>query len=145
MSLKPWQLPLRLATGAFILNSGISKWNADLEHAKQLQGFAGGAYPQLADIPADRFVKLLAAGEIALGTALLVPAVPSFVAGAGLTAFSGSLLGLYWRTPSMHEDGNPRPTTQGVALAKDSWMLGIGLALMIGSFSRRRQRTRPRA
>jgi hypothetical protein len=31
----------------------------------------------------------------------------------------------------MRKDGTPFPTQQGVALAKDSWMLGIGLGLVI--------------
>jgi hypothetical protein len=40
------------------------------------------------------------------------------------------LLGLYWRTPELHEDDDPRPTQQGVPIAKDSWLFAIGLALM---------------
>jgi len=60
-----------------------------------------------------------------------VPVIPSAVAGAGLTAFSGGLLGLYARTPGMRKDGTPFPTQQGIALAKDAWMLGIGLGLVI--------------
>jgi hypothetical protein len=140
MSRKPWQFPLRAATGAFILNSGISKLHVDLDEAKQLQSFASGAYPEVGDMPADRFARLLASAEIALGAALLTPAVPSFLAGAGLTAFSGGLLGLYWRTPSLHEEGSPRPTQQGIALAKDSWMFAIGLALMLGALGGNRRR-----
>jgi hypothetical protein len=34
-------------------------------------------------IPPERFVRLLAASEIAIGSALLVPVVPSFLAGLG--------------------------------------------------------------
>jgi hypothetical protein len=60
-----------------------------------------------------------------------VPVIPSAVAGAGLTAFSGGLLGLYARTPGMRKDGTPFPTQQGIALAKDVWMVGIGLGLVI--------------
>jgi uncharacterized membrane protein YphA (DoxX/SURF4 family) len=136
---KPWQVPLRAATGAFILNSGISKWQGDVDTAKQLQSFASGAYPELGDIPADRFLRLLAAAEITLGGALLAPVVPSLVAGAGLTAFSGGLLRLYWKTPSLHEEGSPRPTQAGIPIAKDSWMFAIGLALMIGGIGRRKR------
>ena len=36
--------------------------------------------------------------------------VPSAVAGAGLAAFSGGLLGLYARTPGMRKEGTPIPT-----------------------------------
>jgi len=50
--------------------------------------------------------------------------VPGKVAGAGLTAFAAGLLGLYLRTPGM------RPTQQGTAIAKDVWLLGIGLGLL---------------
>jgi hypothetical protein len=52
-------------------------------------------------------------------------------AGAGLTAFSGGLLGLYARTPGMRKDGTPFPTQQGIAIAKDIPMLDIGLGLVI--------------
>jgi hypothetical protein len=53
------------------------------------------------------------------------------VAGAGLTAFSGGLLGLYARTPGMRKEGTPLPSPEGIALAKDVWMAGIGLGLVL--------------
>ena len=81
-------LPQRMATGAFILNSGISKWTADDETAAHLHGFAAGTYPFLAKLKPRDFVRVLAGTEIALGSALLLPVVPSAVAGAGLAAFS---------------------------------------------------------
>ncbi len=131
ISIKASHLPPRVAAGAFILNSGLGKWSADEETAAQLHGFASGAYPFLGKLKPKDFVRLLSAAEIALGAALLVPVVPSAVAGVGLTAFSGGLLGLYARTPGMRKDGTPFPTQQGIALAKDAWMLGIGLGLVI--------------
>jgi hypothetical protein len=124
-------VPQRMVTGAFILQSGIGKLSADEATAQQLHGFATGTYPFLAKLKPEDFVKLLAGTEIALGTALLLPFVPSMVAGAGLTAFSGGLLGLYVRTPGMRKEGTPLPTQQGTALAKDVWMAGIGLGLVI--------------
>ena len=124
-------LPQRMATGAFILNSGITKLSADEEAAAQLHGFAVGTYPFLAKLKPRDFVRLLAGTEIALGSALLLPVVPSAVAGAGLAAFSGGLLGLYVRTPGMRKEGTPLPTQQGIPLAKDVWMLGVGLGLVI--------------
>jgi uncharacterized membrane protein YphA (DoxX/SURF4 family) len=127
------RVPLRGVTGAFILNSGLQKFRADEEHAKRLHGFAAGAFPVFQSVDAVQFARVLAVSEIALGAALLLPVVPNRVAGAALTAFSGGLLGLYWRTPGMHEPGDPRPTADGTALAKDVWMLGIGLALLIES------------
>lgn len=53
------------------------------------------------------------------------------VAGTALTAFSAGLLGLYLRTPAMREEGSLRPSQQGMAIAKDIWMFGIGLTLLI--------------
>ena len=124
-------LPQRIATGAFILNSGIGKLNADEATAAQLHGFAVGTYPFLAKLKPQDFVKLLGGTEIALGAALLLPVVPSALAGAGLAAFSGGLLGLYVRTPGMRKEGSPLPTQQGIPIAKDVWMLGIGLGLVL--------------
>jgi hypothetical protein len=57
--------------------------------------------------------------------------VPNVVAGAALTAFSAGLLGLYLRSPGMREEGSLRPTQQGMSIAKDVWMFGIGLTLLI--------------
>lgn len=131
ISVKARHLPPRIATGAFILNSGIGKLSADEAAAAQLHGFAAGTYPFLKKLKPKDFVRLLAATEITLGTALLIPVVPAAVAGAGLAAFSGGLLGLYVRTPGMRKQGTPLPTEQGTALAKDVWMAGIGLGLMI--------------
>jgi hypothetical protein len=140
MAFKLWHVPVRLATGAFILNSGLSKRNADKEHAEQLHGFASGAYPQFRDTPPEQFVNMLSAAEIALGAALLTPFVPSGIAGAGLLGFAGGLGGLYWRTPGLHEEGSLRPTEQGIAIAKDSWMIGIGAALVLDALTPRRKR-----
>jgi hypothetical protein len=131
LPIKLRHLPPRIAAGAFILNSGVGKWSADEETAARLHGFAVGTYPFLAKLKPKDFVKLLSVGELALGAALLLPVVPAAVAGAGLTAFSGGLLGLYARTPGMRKDGTPFPTQQGIAIAKDVWMLGIGLGLVI--------------
>ena len=137
-SVKPHHLPQRVATGAFILNSGIGKLRADEEAAAQLHGFAAGAYPFLARLKPADFVRLLAVSEITLGAALLLPVVPAAVAGAGLAAFSGGLLGLYARTPGMRKENSPFPTQQGTPLAKDVWMMGIGLGLVIDDLTDRR-------
>ena len=131
LPMKLRHLPQRMVTGAFILNSGISKLSADEETARQLHGFASGTYPFLAKLKPEDFVKLLAGTEITLGAALLLPIVPSALAGAGLAVFSGGLLGLYARTPGMRREGTPFPTQQGTALAKDVWMTGIGLGLVL--------------
>jgi hypothetical protein len=51
------QLPLRLAAGSFVINSGLSKWGADEESARHLEGFAAGAYPFLAKLDPQLFAK----------------------------------------------------------------------------------------
>ncbi len=66
-------------------------------------------------------------GSIPPGTTLLLPVVP---AGLALTAFSGGLIGLYLKTPGMRKEGSLRPTQPGVPLAKDAWLVGIGVGLM---------------
>ena len=126
-------LPARIATGAYILHAGLEKWQADEARAKGVHKAASGAFPFLERIPPERFVKVLAAGEIAVGTALLAPFVPSAVAGAALTGFSGSLLTMYLRTPALHKPGSVWPTQAGTGISKDVWMLGIGLGLVAGS------------
>jgi hypothetical protein len=72
---------------------------------------------------------------------LVVPVVPAWLAGAGLTAFALGTLGLYLRTPGMREEGSLRPTQQGIPLAKDAWMVGIGLALMVDEVAGRASRS----
>ncbi|WKX73793.1 hypothetical protein [Streptomyces sp. XD-27] len=124
------QLPLRLTVGAFFLNSGLAKRDADEATAEGLQQFAAGTYPFLGTLDARRFARLLSTGELAVAAALLLPVVPAAVAGAALTAFSAGTLGLYLRTPGMRQEGSLRPTEQGIPLAKDVWMLGIGLSLI---------------
>ena len=130
MSLHLRNIPGRAATGAYILHSGLTKWNGTEEQAKGLHAMAAGAYPFLADIQPATFLKMLSAAEIGIGAALLTPFIGSRLAGAALTAFSGGLLGMYLRTPALHEPGSVWPTRAGIAISKDVWMLGIGLGLV---------------
>ena len=124
--------PLRLTTGAFILSAGLDKWKGDEQTAAQIHGFAVGTYPFLSSIEPRRFLRLLAAAEIGLGSALLLPVVPAALAGAALTGFSAGLLGLYLRTPGMRRGPKDlRSTPQGLPISKDVWMLGAGLSLVI--------------
>jgi uncharacterized membrane protein YphA (DoxX/SURF4 family) len=131
LPVKARHLPPRMVTGAFILNAGLGKWNADEERAARLHGFVVGTYPFLSKLKPKDFAKLLAAAEITLGSALLLPFVPSIAAGAALAAFSGGLLGMYAKTPGMRKPGTPFPSDQGTALAKDVWMMGIALGLIV--------------
>jgi hypothetical protein len=130
----------RISAGAFILNSGLGKRGADAETAARMHGFAAGTYPFLKSVPPQQFVQGLATAEIAVGAALLTPFVPTFLAGAVLTGFSGGLLGLYLRTPGMRKPGSLAPTEAGLALAKDSWLVGIGIGLMTRGLIERKPR-----
>ena len=130
LTAKMRRAPLRAVTGAYFLNSGISKLSADEATAKGLHGAAMGTYPFVGKVQPKMFARGLAMSEIAVGSVVLLPVVPPLVAGAALMGFSGALLNLYWRTPGMHEEGSPRPTEQGVPIAKDIWLFGIGTGLV---------------
>ena len=145
MATKLWHVPVRLATGAIILDQGLLKLGADDDTAKWLHGQAAQAFPRFADMEPREFVQLLSAGEIALGTALLgIGFVPSSLAGLALGAFGGSLVRLYLKSPGTRREGSIAPSQRGVGLAKDSWMLAIGAALVLdavfGSRGRRRKK-----
>lgn len=131
LSAKIRRAPVRAVTGAYILSSGFDKVQAGDEHAKGLHGFASSAYPALEKVDPKLFTRAVGVAEMSLGAALLLPVVPPLAVGAGLVAFSGGLLGIYWRNPSMHRSAtDPRPTQDGMLIAKDSWMLGIGAGLI---------------
>jgi uncharacterized membrane protein YphA (DoxX/SURF4 family) len=123
-------IPTRVATGGYILHSGIGKWNGSEEQAKGVHARASGAFPFLAKVPPATFLKMLSVAEIATGTALLAPFVHNKVAGAALTAFAGGLVTMYLRTPALHEPGSIWPTSAGMVVSKDVWMLSIGLNLL---------------
>ena len=108
--LKPRNLPTRIATGAYILHTGLEKWHGDEQRAIAIHGMAAGAYPIFKGMPPTRFLRLLAAAEIAVGTALLLPFVSNARAGAALTGFSGGLVVMYLRTPALHKPGSYWPT-----------------------------------
>ena len=130
LPVKARDLPARIATGGYILHSGLEKWHGDEDPG---QGPARRGVQRLPGAPADPAGALPAhpaVSEIAIGTALLVPVVPNAVAGAALTGFSGSLLAMYARTPAMRKPGSIWPSQTGIAVSKDVWMLGIGLGLV---------------
>ncbi|SBT41190.1 hypothetical protein [Micromonospora auratinigra] len=132
--------PLRVSIGAYILNSGLGKRTLEGAAAESVHGMAVGAIPQLGQYEPDRFAKLLSRGEVALGAALLAPFVPSLLAGAALTAFGAGLVQLYLKTPGMREGSSLRPSQAGIGLAKDVWLVGAGLTLMLDALTHRRRR-----
>jgi hypothetical protein len=141
LPITPAEIAPRIATGAFILNSGLGKRGADEGTAAGLHGFASGTYPFLKNVPPATFAKALSTAEISIGTLLLTPFVPTAVAGAALTGFSGGLLGLYLRTPGMTKPGRSvAPTQDGLPIAKDVWMFGIGIGLITQGLLDRKSR-----
>jgi uncharacterized membrane protein YphA (DoxX/SURF4 family) len=127
--------PLRLSTGAFVINSGIGTFNADDDTTKRLQTNAARLVPQVEKMDPRTFAKLLAAGEVTLGTALVLPIVPAAVAGLGLSAFAASLLATQRPTNGQHADGQNEPPAQATATATDAWMLGAGLSLLLDALT----------
>lgn len=122
---------LRAVPGAFILNSGIGKLGMPAEMAAGLQGMAAQGVPSLGKLSPEQFAKFLSYGEIAVGASLLLPFVPRKVAGLALAGFSGSMVAMYLRTPGMTEADGVRPSQEGTAVAKDSWLLAIAAALIL--------------
>lgn len=128
-------LPPRLTTGGYIFHSGLEKWNAGPEQAEGMHGMASSSFPVLKELSPPTFLKLLAAAEMATGALLLAPMVSPVRSGAILTAFSSALLTMYARTPGMRQPGSIWPTPDGIGLAKDVWMLGIGTGLVLGGLT----------
>ncbi len=137
LPIKARDLPGRVTTGAYILHVGLQKWHADEARAAAVHGVAAAAFPVLKRLPPAKFVRLLAMGEVGTGAALLTPLVPTSVAGAALSAFSGALLAMYVRTPAMRVPGSIWPSQAGTAVSKDVWMLGIGLGFLADAWTSR--------
>ena len=128
-SAKIRRTPLRLVTGAFVVNSGIDHLKVDEETASQLHEMAAGTYPFLRKVDPRLFSKALAVGEVAVGGLLLAPIVAPGLAGLALTGFAGGLVGLYVRTPGLRRERSVFPTQRGLGYAKDTWLCAIGIAL----------------
>ncbi len=126
--------PLRLTTGAFVLNSGVSTFNANEEKIQRLHASAVSVLPQVARLKPRTFAKALAAGEVTLGTALMLPIVPPAIAGLGLSAFAASLLAA--RQPaSAQQAAAPGETSSAVPGATEAWMLGSGVSLVLDALT----------
>jgi hypothetical protein len=128
---KLWHLPLRAAAGALILHSGLIKRNPDPQTAGGIHGMASTAYPVLADQDPQRFTSALSTGEVALGGALLAPFVPTKALAAPLTGFAAGLMGIYAKVPGLRQENSVRPTQDGTGIAKDVWLLAIGLSFVL--------------
>jgi hypothetical protein len=129
-SAKIRRAPVRLATGAFILWSGVGHLNPDEQTVAEVHGMAAVAYPFLSKVHPKLFTRALAVGELATGGLLLVPIVPAWLAGLALTNLAGGLVGLYARTPNLHRERSVFPTREGLGNAKDTWLAAIGVSLL---------------
>ena len=127
--------PLRLTTGAFVLNSGVSTFNASDAKIQRLQASAAQLVPQVGQMTPRTFAKALAAGEVALGTALMLPIVPPAIAGLGLSAFAASLLATRRSSSGQHTDPPGETSTGPVPGATEAWMLGSGVALLLDALT----------
>lgn len=125
---------MRVSAGLYVLDVGIDLWGKGREEAEVYHRMTATAFPVAAEADPARFLRVLAAGQIGLGAVLLVPVVPSVVAGAALSAFGGALNALWWRTPGSRR--GVRPQGNGKNLAKDVWLLGMGLGLVLAGSRR---------
>ena len=119
-----------------MLNSGVSTFTATDERTKRLQSTVATLVPQVERMDPRTFAKALGAGEVALGTALMLPVVPAAVAGLGLSAFAASLIAT--RRPSsngQHAEAATDTTTQAVPNATEAWMLGSGVSLLLDALT----------
>lgn len=122
--------PGRVAAGSLILHSGRVKWKGDEAFAQGVHAVFCGTYPSFKAVPPAVLLKALAVTEIAVGTVLLLPFFGAKLAGTALTGYSLALLGMYLRTPGLH-DGRGLPTLAGTAFAKDAWLTAIGTSLVL--------------
>lgn len=133
-------LPIRIAAGVFMVRSGLRKLEAKTEPAGAGQGTADDGRPTPQGATGPRFAKAMGVAEVGLGGALLSPVVVGdAMAGLGLTAFAGGLLGLEARTPGVRPDGGSLPGWEDVAPPEDVWLAGIGLTLLLTSLGGRRR------
>jgi hypothetical protein len=122
--------PGRVAAGSLILHSGQVKLKGDDNFAQGVHAVFCGTYPALKPVPPAVLLKALGLLEIAVGSVLLLPLVGAKLAGAALTGYSLTLLGMYLRTPGLH-DNRLLPTLAGTAFAKDAWLTAIGTSLIV--------------
>jgi hypothetical protein len=134
-----WWWPIRLTFGAFFLHVALTHRELDERGAKGLQRFASTAYPILKKLRPRTFQHGMVAAESAVAASLLVPGVPAVVGGAALTSFGTALLGVYARTPMLRRDERSlRPNDMGLSIAKDSWMVAAGVAVIADAVLSRR-------
>ncbi len=122
--------PGRVAAGSLILHSGQVKLKGDAMFAQAVHGVFCATYPAFKAVPPAALLKALAVLEITVGSLLLLPFFGARLAGMSLTGYSLALLGMYLRTPGMHDE-KLLPTLAGTPFAKDVWLTAIGTSLVL--------------
>jgi uncharacterized membrane protein YphA (DoxX/SURF4 family) len=122
--------PGRIAAGSMIFHSGLTKFRGDEMFAQAVHGVFSNTYPAAKSVSPALLLKTLAIIEMTIGSLLLLPLVGARFAGMALTGYSITLLGMYVRTPGLH-DSKLLPTLAGTGFAKDIWLTAIGSSLVI--------------
>jgi len=130
--------PERFAAGVMLVNAGLGKLQRDKVDAVEVHAEVAAGYPFLEQLPPEQLAKILGVSEIVLGGALLVPLVGDGLAGVALTAFAGAMLSLRVRDPELRRGGGA-PRQKGAAIARDVWLLGIGVGLAADAVRHRRR------
>ncbi len=130
--------PGRVAAGSLILHSGRVKLKGDAMFAQGVHAMFSQTYPAFKAVPPPVLLKTVAVLEITVGSLLLLPLVGAKLAGKLLTGYSLTLLGMYLRTPGMH-DARLMPTLAGTAFAKDAWLTAIGASLVLDDLTSRKK------
>jgi hypothetical protein len=124
-----------LSAGAFVVNSGVSRFGADDAAMKRLQTSAAKLVPQVERMSPRTFSRAVAAGEVTLGTAIMLPLVPAAAAGIGLSVFAASLVAARQPTSGQHVDPTDDATGSAVPNATEAWMLGSGVSLLLDALT----------
>lgn len=122
---------LRAVPGAYILNAGVEKLSLDEQSAGYLKSMAAKGFPFLDDVDDATFGKALAGSEIAVGSALLAPFIPSRAAGLALGAFSAGMLTMYFKTEEFTKDNGVSPSQAGTPVSHNVWLAAIAAALLL--------------
>jgi uncharacterized membrane protein YphA (DoxX/SURF4 family) len=130
LNAKARRAPGRIAAGSLIFHSGLTKFRGDEMFAQAVHGVFSNTYPVFKTVRPALLLKALALTEMTVGSLLLVPVFGARLAGMSLTGYSATLLGIYVRTPGLH-DSRLLPTLAGTGFAKDIWLTAIGTSLVI--------------
>jgi hypothetical protein len=76
----------RAAAGSYLVRTGLETWSGSEARARELHATASNIVPPVQRMSPDMLLKVVAAGQVSLGAALLLPTPPSRLARVGLAA-----------------------------------------------------------